>query len=460
MSVKPKKSTRKTIAVNPEFTRVATVTENRVAVIKHNKGANRYDYGKNNLLPNELLNAVEASVTASSCRVKKSTFIKGRGFSDKGVASMKVNADQTANQLQAEFSDYSGLFSCVVAKVIYNMAGEPYSLSALEFECIRATDTGNYYLNENLCSGTDNKKDRVFMDVYNNHETPTSRLRRVRAQIEEYGKQTGDIIFHFDRKAGQKIYPKPVAWAAMEEIESDAALGRLDWRNVKKGFRPDAILTTVGKIDDTAEDESGRTEQDYFDKSLEQFSGEDATSLLHMQVDKIEEVPTLVTFDSEKLLNATTEASDRIARRVCRGMEVPDILIPGLARQGQLGNTSELLHTMKLFALTALDYQRLVSEVFEMVWPIQDWNIDPLELIEETPQWLIDKLTDEEVRQLGGYAPLEVTLDVSDSKISDALNTLSPLVATKVLEKMSDEEIRGLIGLTMEGFTAKETETP
>ena len=235
---------------------------------------------------------------------------------------------------------------------------------------------------------------------------------------------------------------------------------RLDWRNVKKGFRPDAILTTVGKIDDTAEDESGRTEQDYFDKSLEQFSGEDATSLLHMQVDKIEEVPTLVTFDSEKLLNATTEASDRIARRVCRGMEVPDILIPGLARQGQLGNTSELLHTMKLFALTALDYQRLVSEVFEMVWPIQDWNIDPLELIEETPQWLIDKLTDEEVRQLGGYAPLEVTLDVSDSKISDALNTLSPLVATKVLEKMSDEEIRGLIGLTMEGFTAKETETP
>ena len=438
---------RKVTAVKTSFTRKADHLENRVAVIKHNKQAKRYDYGVNNMLPNELLCAIEASVTASSCREIKSTFIKGKGLADKSVASVKMNPKQTANQLQAESSDFAGLFRGVAMKVIYNVLGEQYRMYALEFECVRATDDGGYYYNKDLQDGTDKKTNRIYMDVFDSHESPSSRLRRVKEQIDEYGYQVGDIVYHFEQKAGQKIYPKPVAWAAMEEIESDAALGRLDFRNVKKGFRPDAILTTVGQIDDTEEDESGRTEQDYFDKNMEQFSGEDATSLLHIQVDKIDEAPKLETFDSEKLLNSTTAAVDRIGRRVCRGMEVPTILISGFAQSGQLGNTQELLNTMKLFALTALEYQRLVSEVFEMVFPLLDWKIDPLELIDEVPDWLVAKLTADEIRELGGYKPIDEETGASSSATADALAALSPLVATKVLDKMSTEEIRGLIGL-------------
>jgi len=297
------------------------------------------------------------------------------------------------------------------------------------------------------------------MDVFDSHETSNSRLRRITEQIEEYGYQIGDIVYHFEQKAGQKIYPKPVAWAAMEEIESDAALGRLDWRNVKKGFRPDAILTTVGKLDNTEEDESGRTEQDYFDEELEQFSGENATSLLNIQVGKLEEAPTLITFDSEKLLNATTQAVDRVGRRVCRGMEVPTILIPGFAQSGQLGNTQELLNTMKLFGLISLDIQRLVSEAFEMVFPLLDWAIEPLELIEDTPDWLVAKLTADEIRELGGYSPIDEETGASSSATADALAALSPLVATKVLDRMSTEEIRGLIGLKGSPILPEE-ETP
>jgi len=444
-------------AVKTEFTKKSENLQNRVAIIKHNKGANRYDYGLNNLLPNELLCAIESSVTASSCREIKSTFIKGKGLADKTVASMKINATQTANSLVGELSDFSGLFRGVALKVVYSVIGEPYRVYALEFENVRATDDGQYYVNDELADGKDNKNNRVFMDVFDSHETPVSRLRRVSQQIEDYGYQVGDIVYHFEQKAGQKIYPKPVAWSSMEEIESDAALGRLDWRNVKKGFRPDAILITIGELDDVTKDESGRTEQEHFDKELEQFSGEDATSLLNITVGKLEEAPKLLTFDSEKLLNATTEAVDRIGRRVCRGMEVPTILVPGFARSGQLGNTQELLNTMKLFALTALDYQGLITRSLETIFPQFDWSIEPLELIEEIPDWLVAKLTADEIRELGGYAPIEVEDGKSGTSTSDALSALSPLVATKVLERMTDEEIRGLVNLGMDGFIPKET---
>ena len=459
MATKPKIS-HKAKSVKSDLTRKSDNLQNRVAVIKHNKGANRYDYGLNNLLPNELLLAIESSVTASSCRETKSTFIKGKGLADKSVSSMKINATQTANQIVGELADFSGIFRGVALKVVYNITGEPYRIYALEFENIRATDDGGYYYNPELANGKDLKKDRVYMDVFDAHESASSRLRRVHGQIEEYGYQVGDIVYHYEQKAGQKIYPKPVAWAAMEEIESDAALGRLDWRNVKKGFRPDGILTTIGGFDDTEKDESGRTEQDYFDKSLEQFCGEDSSPILNITVGKKEEAPELISFDSEKLLNATTEAVDRIGRRVCRGMEVPTILIPGFARASQLGNTNEVLNTMKLFSLTALDYQRLISQSLETVFPQFDWSIEPLELIDEIPDWLVDKLTADEIRELGGYAAIEVKEGEKGTSISDALSALSPLVATKVLERMSDKEIRALIGLTMEGFTPTETPQP
>jgi len=404
LASKRKIQTRKSKAVKTNFEKKAIV-QNRVAVIKHNKGANRYDYGLNNLLPNELLLAIESSVTASSCRETKSTFIKGKGLADKSVSSMKINATQTSNHLVSELADFSGIFRGIALKVVYNISGEPYRVYALEFENVRATDDGCYYVNDELANGKDLKKDRVYMDVFDSHESAQSRLRRVQQQIEDYGYQVGDIVYHYEQKAGQKIYPKPVAWAAMEEIESDAALGRLDWRNVKKGFRPDAILTTIGGFDDTEKDESGRTEQDYFDKSLEQFCGEDASPILNITVGKKDEAPELITFDSEKLLNATTEAVDRVGRRVCRGMEVPTILIPGFARSSQLGNNNELINTMKLFSLTALDYQRLISQSLEMVFPQFDWSIEPLELIEEIPDWLIPTLTEDEIRALGGYEP-------------------------------------------------------
>jgi hypothetical protein len=404
LASKQKISTRKSKAVKAEFEKKAVV-QNRVAVVRHNKGANRYDYGLNNLLPNELLLGIESSVTASSCRETKSTFIKGKGVADASVASMKVNANQTANQLVAELADFAGIFRGVALKVIYNILGEPFRVYALEFENVRATDDGGYYVNDELANGKDVKKDRVHMDVFDSHESPESRLRRVKQQIEDYGRQVGDIVYHYEQKAGQKIYPKPVAWAAMEEIESDAALGRLDWRNVKKGFRPDAILTTIGGLDDVDKDESGKTEQQHFDKALEQFCGEDASPILNITVGKKDEAPELLTFDSEKLLNATTEAVDRVGRRVCRGMEVPTILVPGFARSNQLGNTNEVLNTMKLFSLTALDYQRLISQSLEMIWAQYNWTIEPLQLIEEVPDWLIATLTEDELRALGGYEP-------------------------------------------------------
>jgi len=420
-----------------------STTHNRVAEIKENKNAKRYDYGKDNLLPNLLLKAIEASITAASCRERKQTFIEGNGFQDRDVASVVMNPKQTADDLAAEFSDYSALFNGLVLNVKYNTQGEPKRGYAIPLELTRKGTDGELYVNEKLVEGKDINKDRVYYQEFNPKETPESRMARVAKQIEEHGKQIGDLVYSFGKKAGQKEYPIPTAWAGMEEIESDAALGRLDLRNVKRGFRPDVILTTIGVLDDDKEDESGRTEQDYFDKTIEQFTGEEASSVLNIKADTKDQIPSVVTFDSEKLLNSTTEAANRIGSRVCRAMNVPEVLIPGFAKPGQLGNSQEMVNLLKMFATSIIKNQRMITRTFERVWPERDWTIDPLVIIEELPDWLLEVLTPEEKRQLGDYEPL---ID-SETTTAESLSILSPLVATKVLNEMSSEEIRALIGL-------------
>jgi hypothetical protein len=401
---KPIQPVKKQTRVGSLSSKIAP-TFNRVAKITHNKSAKRYDYGVGNLLPNELLKAIEASVTASSCRNRKHEFIEGKGVKDRAIASLKLNPKQTSDDLVAELSDIVGVFDGVALNVKFNSMGEPYYIYTLPFESTRKTDDGQFYINEKLQDGSDVKKDRIYFDEFDRYELPSSRLARIRCQIEEYGYQTGDVIYLFAKKAGQSEYPIPGAWSGMEEIEADAALGKLDWRNVKKGFRPDAILTTIGEIDDEDEDEAGRTEQWYFDQNIKQFTGEDAAPIMHINVNSADQRPQLDTFSQEKLLNATTEAADRIGKRVCRSMDVPHVLIPGFAQQGQLGNTQEMLTALKLFGNSVGRKQRIVSRALEQVFPQFDWSIEPLVIIEELPEWLLGVLTDDEKRQLGGYEP-------------------------------------------------------
>ena len=55
-------------------------------------------------------------------------------------------------------------------------------------------------------------------------------------------------------------------------------------------------------------------------------------------------------------------------------------------------------------------------------------------------------LTNDEAREKLGLPPIDKTVSGGAQAVIDAINTLSPLVANKVLESMSSDEIRALVG--------------
>jgi hypothetical protein len=386
--------------------KVVTPKYNRVADIKLNKTQKRYDFGANNLLPNELLKAIESSVTATACRFRKSEFVEANGLVDKKVAEFQINPTQTADGLIMEVSDVASIFDGIALVVKYNVLGEPAHVYSIPFELVRKNDDGTFYYNETLSQAKDEKRTRVIYHPFKKNEEPSLRIARIKQQVEVYKEQIGDIHYVFGKRAGQKEYPIPCAYAGMEEIEADAALGKLDWRNVKKGFRPDVILTTVGELDTTNLDENDLSDADHFDRNLLKFTGENASPILHIQVENKDQVPQVDSFDQEKLLNSTTEAANRIGRRVCRAMQVPDVLISGFATAGQLGNVKEMVNTIALFQQTIGRVQRLITRAFTDIMPDKDWSIEPLQLINEIPDYVLEVMTSDEIRALGNLPKL------------------------------------------------------
>jgi hypothetical protein len=89
-----------------------------------------------------------------------------------------------------------------------------------------------------------------------------------------------------------------------------------------------------------------------------------------------------------------------------------------------------------------------------MIGSLNGVNLDELEVKQVSPisfskldPQIVGFLTPDEVREELGLQPKEVNASNGATAIRDALNTMSPLVATKVLESMTPDEIRSLAGL-------------
>lgn len=212
---------------------------------------------------------------------------------------------------------------------------------------------------------------------------------------------------------------------------------------------PSAILTLVGEVDNQTKDQNGLTDQQKLDDALMSFTGaKGGRNRLALLTAKTKDaVPVLQSYDAKAMFDAINGATDRLARKTCRHMGVPPILI-GLSTAGQLGNNQELANYMELFTFSVKKYQSLIIEALKEVFPTIDWSIAPLQLLKYLPDYVLNKLTDDEVRELGGYAPVPQAVSQSADRTINAINSLSPLVANKVLESLSRDEIRNLVGLS------------
>ena len=141
------------------------------------------------------------------------------------------------------------------------------------------------------------------------------------------------------------------------------------------------------------------------------------------QLPKIESLPTNA---NDKLFH---EASALNTEQICFSHTIDPILM-GIRTTGALGNGSDIKQAYVIFEKNVvMELRQQVTTIFQELLTIAripaEFTINNFQIINETI----------------------VELEGESSKTNDALNTLSPLVATKVLETMTINEIRALASL-------------
>lgn len=398
----------------------------------------------------EYLRLVAESSTASSCMRKKQAFIFADGFTDPDAATFEVNETQTADALLQDASGDTGVLSGIALRVRY-VDGKVYA-DNLPFECVRKLDNGFILFNPTLGQ---KKVDKALNEILPAYSTREKLLEQATKDPEGMA-STGQVYYFFEKIKGAYDYPIPVyaSKGGLADIETDVELAIHDNDEVKSGFRPSASITTIGDYSESYDEDGNlipNSELESIQDTIKSFTrreeGEARKKVLHLTAPTQEMVPKIDFFNGQTFSGQMTDATERIANKVCRACNVPPILI-GMAKPGQLGQMQEAANMIKIFNMEIVGIQNMLQRIFAELWPeVQDWTISTLNPIDYIPSEVLAKMTDAEIRALGGLAEIESSIPTDTERTLTALNALSPLVANKVLESMTETEIRALIAL-------------
>jgi hypothetical protein len=151
-----------------------------------------------------------------------------------------------------------------------------------------------------------------------------------------------------------------------------------------------------------------------------------AVAFFANSADQLPKIESLPTNGNDKLFH---EASALNTEQICFSHTIDPILM-GIRTTGSLGNGSDIKQAYVIFEKNVvMELRQQVTTIFNEILTIAripaEFTINNFQIINETI----------------------VELEGDSSKTNDALNTLSPLVATKVLETMTINEIRALASL-------------
>jgi len=414
-----------------------------------------YSYGKDNNFPNDLKKYSSDSGTATACIHKIKSFIQADGFTDVTISSIKFNDEQTADDILNDIGYSLALYNGFALNILYKLDGSIGSIYVMEFDKIRKNDDGTFTYNETLGEKNYKKSESVIYPYYNLNVSPDERLSIIRNQINEFGYQLGEILYIYFQSPYNKYYPVPDWSAGLDDVKSDGALQKLEHRNITRGFRPNVIISTIGDIDDLNRDEFGKTDADYFDENLREFTGEDASTILHLQAETKEGLPNVNMYPLAEMLDGVNNARDRVSRAVCRHFGVPPVLV-GLTMPEGLGNTQAMANAMKLFNQLIIPYQNLISSTFEQLFPQYSWELSGMNVMDYLPSEVLAVLTNDEKRALGGYAPLPATGTTGQVTLAEKLGVggtqaLVGVIADPLLSQgQKVETLQVLFGLIKE----------
>jgi hypothetical protein len=222
---------------------------------------------------------------------------------------------------------------------------------------------------------------------------------------------------------GQDYYPLPQYTSALNFAFLSGELSYFAKSNIQNSVFPSFAMMFPKR---PQSEEEKNMIRNTIDRLKGAANAGKAVAFFANSADQLPKIESLPTNGNDKLFQ---EASQLNTEQICFSHTIDPILM-GIRTTGSLGNGSDIKQAYIIFEKNVvMPLRDMVSDIFNELLFIAkidaDFTINNYQIINEAI----------------------VELEGDTSKTNDALNSLSPLVATKVLETMTENEIRALASL-------------
>lgn len=387
-------------------------------------------YGEKNDYPYYLIDLYIRSSYHSAIVNGKVDYIAGAGWTyDKtGIVSIQQKAlaeklikqpfaDTNLNETTKRIAKDFELFNGFAILVKWSKNRRSATLQHIDFANIRTNaDNTEYYYTR----GWYTQKNGVKRENKNPQEEPDWKVYKPY----DPENRDGDQIYYYKvHHPDQYVYPLPVYVGGVTWIENHVKYTDFQYKNISSSFSPAKIINIYGNV--PPEDK----QEEITEGIKKNFTGEEGERIVvgfHPSKELgIEAVDSQVSDQSQLYEILADQALQNIF--TVHGVTSP--MLFGIRTEGQLGGRNEMLDAYELFYNSYIKTRQHCIE-YAINEIAEDIGIGiNLRLMNNTP------------------LNMGEALDGEKQKVLNALNTLNPTVATKVLENMSAEEIRGLVGL-------------
>ena len=222
---------------------------------------------------------------------------------------------------------------------------------------------------------------------------------------------------------GQDFYPLPQYTSALNFAFLSGELSYFAKSNIQNSVFPSFAMMFPKR---PQSEEEKNMIRNTIDRLKGAANAGKAVAFFANSQDQLPKIESLPTNGNDKLFQ---EASQLNTEQICFSHTIDPILM-GIRTTGSLGNGSDIKQAYIIFEKNVvMPLREMVADIFNELLFIAkidaDFTINNYQIINEAI----------------------VELEGDTSKTNDALNSLSPLVATKVLETMTENEIRALASL-------------
>jgi hypothetical protein len=258
-------------------------------------------------------------------------------------------------------------------------------------------------------------------------------------EIDPFNQNEGDasqILYYKSYCPNNSYYPHPDYSGALAAIEIDVNIKEFHANNLKNGMNPTLWINFNNGA-------PGPDEERVISRGIEeQFSSVNNAGRPIISFNESKETAPEITQISTSGNDGYYQAIyDDIVRSILSGHRVSSGELFAISTANKLGSKDEIV--------THIEFLRKT-----VIMPYQD---ELLRVFDKLVSMKYQKPTKFEIKPLSIFVAGDVVqnsetsiADANAQKILDGINSLSPLVATKVLESMTPNEIRGLVNLPAE----------